>query len=336
MNSLYPLRFEPVLKRYLWGGRRLHSVLGKPLPPGDDFAESWEVADHPAGQSVVSAGPLKGATLAEVLANHGAELLGKHHPNGASRARFPLLFKLLDAQKVLSVQVHPTDAAAARLTPPDLGKTEAWVVLHAEPGSLIYAGFKRGFDRAAVERELVRETVELCLHKFEPQVGDCLFIPAGVVHALGAGLVIAEIQQASDTTFRLYDWKRLGADGQPRPLHIEQSLAAIDFDHGPVNPRRPVEVTRSGADAARIEQLASCDKFVLERWQLSGPVKVGCDDRFHLLCVLEGEVTISTDPAGHPVTRGQSVLLPASSPALLTPSGEAKLLVAYLPDPRPE
>jgi mannose-6-phosphate isomerase len=333
MSSLYPLRFEPVLKRYLWGGRRLETVLGKPLPPGDDFAESWEVADHRAGQSVVSAGALKGATLNEVLANHGSELLGKHHHNGQTNPRFPLLFKLLDAQKVLSVQVHPTDSAAAQLTPPDLGKTEAWVVLHADPGSLIYAGFKRGFDRAAVERELVRGTIELCLHKFEPKVGDCLFIPAGVVHALGAGVVIAEIQQASDTTFRLYDWKRVGPDGQPRPLHIEQSLAAIDFDRGPVDPQTPVVVNRPGADAAHIEQLVACDKFVLERWQTSGPVKIGCEDRFHLLCVLEGEMTISTDPSGLPVTRGQSLLLPASSPALLSPRDSATFLVAYLPDP---
>jgi mannose-6-phosphate isomerase len=146
-------------------------------------------------------------------------------------------------------------------------------------------------------------------------------------------VVIAEIQQASDTTFRLYDWKRVGPDGQPRPLHIEQSLAAIDFTRGPVDPQQPVVVQRPGADAAHIEQLVACDKFVLERWRTSQTVKLGCEDRFHLLCVLEGEVTISTDPSGLPVTRGQSVLLPASSPALLSPRDSATFLVAYLPDP---
>jgi len=331
MSSLYPLRFEPVLKRYLWGGRRLNTVLGKPLPPGEDYAESWEIADHPAGQSVVSAGSLKGATLGELVANHAEALLGKHAPAALAQGRFPLLFKLLDAQKVLSVQVHPTDAGAAKLTPPDLGKTEAWVVLHAEPGSVVYAGIKRGFDRAAVERELLSGTVELCLHKFEPQVGDCLFIPAGVVHALGAGLVIAEIQQASDTTFRLYDWKRLGPDGQPRPLHIQQSLAAIDFDHGPVYPQQPTSVPHSDG-TAQIEVLVNCEKFVLERWQIHAPSKIGGDDRCYLLCVLEGEVSISHDPCQKPLTRGQSSLIPASSPTLLTPQSTAVVLVAALPE----
>src|SRR5690606_25050283 len=129
----------------------------------------------------------------------------------APQPRFPLLFKLLDAQKTLSVQVHPDDRRAALLNPPDYGKTEAWVVLDAEPGSLIYAGLKRGFDRHALAREIARGTVELCLHRFEPQPGDCVFIPAGVVHALGTGLLIAEIQQSSDTTYRLFDWNRVDA-----------------------------------------------------------------------------------------------------------------------------
>src|SRR3954465_8905730 len=193
--SLPPLRFAPLFKRYLWGGRRLASLLNKPIGEGDDCAESWEVADHGEDQTVVVGGPLAGMTLAEGLASYGQDLLGRHAP----RSRFPLLFKFLDCRRVLSVQVHPGDAAAAKQGPPDLGKTEAWVILAAEPGSLVYAGLKRGFDRAALEREVNRGTTELCLHKFEPQVGDCIFIPAETVHALGAGLVVAEIQQASDT-----------------------------------------------------------------------------------------------------------------------------------------
>jgi mannose-6-phosphate isomerase len=325
MAALYPLRFKPVYKRYLWGGRRLETVLGKPLPPGNDYAESWEIADHASGQSIVAAGPLKGTTLHELVFTRGEELLGKHAP----QPRFPLLFKLLDAQKVLSVQVHPNDAAAAKLTPPDLGKTEAWVVLHAEPGSVVYAGLKRGFDRPAFEREVVRGTSELCLHKFEPKVGDCVFIPAGVVHALGAGLVIAEIQQASDTTFRLYDWKRLGPDGQPRPLHIEQSLNAIDYQIGPVNPVRQPVIEETGL---RREQLVNCDKFVLERWELSGPKKVGGDERCYLVCVLQGEVAIAGDAMQTPLRTGETVLLPASASSVLSPTNNAAVLVASLPD----
>jgi mannose-6-phosphate isomerase len=325
MSSLYPLRFEPVLKRYLWGGRRLETLLGKKLPPGDDYAESWEIADHPAGQSVVAAGALKGATLRELVAHHGGELLGKHAP----QPRFPLLFKLLDAQKVLSVQVHPTDAAAAMLSPPDLGKTEAWVVLHADSGSKIYAGLRPGCDRATLAQAISEGVCESCLHQFEPQVGDCVFIPAGVVHALGAGLVIAEIQQASDTTFRLFDWNRVGPDGKPRALHIEQSLDATNFETGPVNPQLPQVTTHPSGQR---EQLVACDKFILERWRLSAPQQVGGDGRCYLLCGIEGELTIASDPLQEPLRRGQTALLPASSATVLTPHPAATLLVAWLPE----
>ena len=143
MSALYPLRFEPIFRRYIWGGRKLGTLLNKSIGEGNDFAESWEMVDRGADQSRVVAGPLAGKTLGELVANHGQELLGRHHP----QPRFPLLFKFLDCEKTLSVQVHPNDQQAAKLNPPDLGKTEAWVVLSAEPGSLIYAGLKRGFDR---------------------------------------------------------------------------------------------------------------------------------------------------------------------------------------------
>ena len=148
MLTLYPLRFETLVRRYLWGGRRLASVLGKPLPAGDDFAESWEIVDHGPDQSRVAYGPCQGLSLHELVATCGVELFGVQHP----QRQFPLLFKFLDANQVLSVQVHPCDADAARLDPPDLGKTEAWVILHADPGSRIYAGLKRGVDRATLER----------------------------------------------------------------------------------------------------------------------------------------------------------------------------------------
>ncbi len=146
MATLYPLRFEPVFRRYVWGGRRLGKILGKPIGPGNDYAESWEVVDHGEDQSRVAAGPLAGMTLNELTHIYGKQLLGRHYP----QPRFPLLFKFLDCEKTLSVQVHPNDVQAAKLDPPDVGKTEAWVVLAAEPGSVIYAGLKRGFDRAAL------------------------------------------------------------------------------------------------------------------------------------------------------------------------------------------
>ena len=161
-------------------------------------------------------------------------LLGRHHP----QARFPLLLKFLDAADRLSLQVHPDDARAALLDPPDLGKTETWVVLEAAPGSLIYAGLKPGVDRAQFERELARGTCEACFHTFEPRAGDCIFLPAGTVHAIGGGLLMAELQQASDCTFRLFDWNRVGPDGKPRLLHVEQALEVINFAAGPVAPQQ--------------------------------------------------------------------------------------------------
>jgi mannose-6-phosphate isomerase len=238
-----------------------------------------------------------------------------------------LLFKFLDAAQPLSVQVHPNDEAAARLDPPDLGKTEAWVILGKEPGSTIYAGLKRGFDRRALEREVARGTSELCLHHFEPEVGDCIFLPAGVVHALGEGLLVAEIQQASDTTYRLYDWGRVGPDGKSRQLHIEEAIEAINYDYGPAEPQQPQPTERE-----HVERLVTCDKFVLDRWTFSDPQPLGGDDRFHLVAVLEGSVHIDGDPAEQPLPRGGTALVPAScGETMLRPAGHVVLLDIYLP-----
>jgi mannose-6-phosphate isomerase len=323
LAGMHPLRFQPIFRRYIWGGRRLGTVLGKAIGEGDDYAESWEVVDHGQDQSCVVAGTLAGVTLAELVRNHGAELFGRHHP----QPRFPLLFKLLDAQQVLSVQVHPNDEQAARLSPPDLGKTEAWVVLAAKPGSLVYAGLKRGFDRASLAREIARGTCHLCLHHFEPRAGDVVFLPAGTVHALGAGLLIAEIQQSSDTTFRLFDWNRIGPDGKPRPLHVEQALDVIDWDRGPVNPQSPLRT-----DRPHVEQLVACDRFVLDRQRIERAQAIGGDDRFHLISVVEGELDVAGDPLDRPLRKGETALLPAALDAVTaTPRQPTTLLDAYLP-----
>jgi len=323
MAELYPLRFEPILRRYLWGGRRLGTVLGKPLGDGDDYAESWEVCDHDKAQSVVAHGPLAGTTLGDLVVGHGRQLLGRNHP----QERFPLLFKFLDAQRTLSVQVHPDDRRAALLDPPDLGKTEAWVVLETVPDGFLYAGLKRGFDRAALEREVRRGTCELCLNKIEPRPGDCVFIPAGTVHAIGAGLLVAEIQQASDTTYRLFDFNRVGPDGRPRRLHVDEALEAIDYERGPVAPQVPTVTERAG-----VERLVDCEKFVLDRWRLDAPSRVGGDDRFHLIAVLSGEVRVSHVAVPEPVAAGSTLLVPAECGEVeFDPGTTATLLDIYLP-----
>jgi mannose-6-phosphate isomerase len=320
MKLDFPLRFQPLLKRALWGGRKLGTLLDKPIGPESDHAESWEIVDHGIDQSLVVAGPLAGRSLAELLRTSGPDLLGRHAP----QSRFPLLFKFLDCRDKLSVQVHPNDAQAAKLTPPDLGKTEAWVILAANPGSVIYAGLKRGFDRAAFEREVRNGTSDLCLHRFEPRPGDCLFLPAGVVHAPGAGLLMAEIQQSSDVTFRLFDWNRVGADGRPRALHIEQALDVIDYGYGPANPQTPQPTSDP-----RVHTLVACEKFVLERIELDHDAyTVPADDRCRILAVVEGTATIG----GQTLGRGEVALLPAAcrGPAIAA-NGRTSVLSAYLP-----
>ena len=326
VSELYPLRFEPIFRQYIWGGRRLGEVLNKPIGQGEDFAESWEVVDHGEDQSVVSHGPLAGQTLRQIASSHGDELFGRHAP----QAQFPLLFKYLDCNRNLSVQVHPNDEQAARLDPPDLGKTEAWLILDAKPGSFVYTGLKPGFDLTAVKREVSAGRADMCLHKFEPQPGDCIFIPTGTVHALGQGLLVAEIQQASDTTFRLFDWNRLGADGQPRPLHISESLAVIDYQRGPVGPQEVREIESSQQQT--VERLVECDKFILDRRKVSGDTNIGGDDRFHIISVITGEATLADDPAEKPLTLGQTALIPASVTAKLRPANDGTVLIdAYLP-----
>jgi mannose-6-phosphate isomerase len=223
--------------------------------------------------------------------------------------------------------VHPNDAQAARLDPPDLGKTEAWVVLAAEPGSYIYAGLKRGFNRDALAREVTRGTTELCVERIEARVGDCFFLPAGVVHALGPGLVIAEIQQSSNTTYRLYDWNRRGPNGELRELHVEQALAVIDYQRGPVRAQQPIPT-----ENPHLERLVSCDKFVLDRLKVSERAHVGGDERCHVLAVIEGSVRLSGDPGNRPLGKGGVILLPAAAGSVeLEPDGESIVLDAYLP-----
>lgn len=315
----YPLRFRPLFKQYLWGGRRLETMLGKPIGDGEDFAESWEIVDHGEDQSIVSNGALEGMTLKQIVEQHPQELFGKH----ADNHQFPLLFKFLDCNRTLSVQVHPNDEQGAQLDPPDLGKTEAWVVIAADPGSKLYAGLKAGVTREELKEALEAGTCDQCLHEFEPQVGDCIFIKAGTVHALGSGLVIAEIQQASNTTFRLFDWNRVDAAGNPRQLHIEQSLEVTNYDRGPVAPQTPELI-----DDSKRERLVDCDKFVLDRCHWESVQGVGGDERFHLVVLLEGKGKLGDVE----LKAGETCLLPAAAGKIgFEPEGKVVLLDICLP-----
>lgn len=221
------LHFSPLYQTRVWGGRRLETVLGRTLPDDRPFGEAWELVDREREQSVVASGPWAGTTLHALWADHRAAVFGRAHAS-AGAARFPLLIKILDCVDDLSIQVHPPAAVA-----PSLGgepKTEMWYVAHADPGAHIYAGLRAGVTRTSFERALADGSVASQVHRIEARTGDSLFVPSGRLHALGAGLLIYEIQQSSDTTYRVFDWNRLGLDGRPRELHVPQSLACIDFD----------------------------------------------------------------------------------------------------------
>lgn len=302
---LPPLVLAPIYRRYLWGGRRFATALGRDLPPGDDYAESWELVDRGADQSVVAAGPLAGRTLGTLVREHGHDLLGR----GAGLAAFPLLFKFLDARLDLSVQVHPDDVRAARRTPPDRGKTEAWYVVDATPGARIWAGTTAGTDAAALAAALRSGRIADVLHSFVPRRGDCVFIPAGTIHAIGGGLLVAEIQQSSDVTYRLHDWDRVGPDGLPRPLHVEAGLEAVTR-FGPVGPVTPAAT----ADPA-MRRLVACDHFLLDevRPAAGGAWAVGGDDGCHLLAVLAGSVRFDDRFGLPPLGRGACALVPAAA-----------------------
>jgi len=323
-----PLLFSPILKQIIWGGRRLGERLDKPIGAAADYAESWEMVDRPEDQSIVHRGTWAGMKIGELLAKHGDEIMGRYTSTDA----FPLLLKYLDCNRVLSVQVHPDDAYARKMPKPDLGKTEAWYIVEASPTSVIYAGLKAGVDRVALSRAVQAGKTEDVLHSFTPVAGQCVFIPAGTVHALGGGLLVAEVQQSSDTTFRLYDWNRVGADGKPRALHIDASLDVTDYHRGPISPQQPVRGDDGWAS------LVECEKFGLR--SATGTIsqekvyRTGGDDSPVVLMMAAGEATLTCHNWETLTLRvGETVLLPASLGELSigTLSADANVLEIKLP-----
>ena len=322
-----PLQFRPLLKRIRWGGRRLGTVLEKPIGEESDYAESWEVVDHGEDQSIICGGDLDGMTLKQLVETRPSELFGKH----SDLKQFPLLFKLLDASDRLSVQVHPNDAQAKQYDPTENGKTEAWVIIDAEPNSRLYVGLKAEVTPEEVRRHLENNTVEDCLHSIEVNAGDCVSIPAGTVHAIGEGILLAEVQQSSDLTFRMYDWGRVGADGNPRELHIEQSMDCIDFDRGPVSPVIPQAVEIEGSKNQH-EELVRNEFFCMRRHRAKEKFTMSVDDRFHVIMVLEGSLQLTCDDTSISMSLGQSALIPASAgDCIIVPSEASTILETFRP-----
>ena len=324
---LYPLRFDPIYQYRLWGGRRLANLLSVPLPDDGPIGEAWLLSDRDDHPSLVADGPLKGRTIGQLLKQWPEQLLGKL---AASFQRFPLLLKYLDASEMLSVQVHPSDQQTNYLPAGESGKTEAWVVLEAGPERRIYAGLKPATTADELRRAIANRTLADCLASFRPKVGDAIFLQARTVHSLG-DLVVFEIQENSDVTFRLYDWDRLDAKtGHHRPLQVDQAIACIDFAQGEVGPVVPVV---EEVKPVLRERLFACEHFGLWRIRGEGPFMVGAEQTSRVLVCIDGDGNLEYDGAVYAVGKGDVMLLPAVVGACLCRSrGEVTLLEISLPE----
>jgi mannose-6-phosphate isomerase len=321
--KLYPLTFEPLFKERIWGGRSLESLYGKALPPGLRIGESWEICDRPGDQSVVANGPLRGKTLHWLMEQSPAALLG---PRESIPPRFPLLIKILDAQETLSLQVHPPAGLAAKLGGEP--KTEMWYVACAGPKAELFVGLKNGVTRTRFEQELAMGTVADCFHRIHVKAGDAMFLPSGRVHALGAETVIFEIQQNSDTTYRVFDWNRVDRDGKARELHVPQSLASIDFND--FEPELLPQTTVAAAPG-RIRPLVENELFEVgvrivppgSRWNLT-------DGRMQAIGVIDGALHVVTAEEEIILQAGRFCLFPAQcSEGLARTDGGATFLQVH-------
>ncbi|MCB8942960.1 MAG: class I mannose-6-phosphate isomerase [Ardenticatenaceae bacterium] len=323
---LYPLTFTPVLKDYIWGGRNLERLFGRSLPPGQ-IAESWEIAGHEDGTTVVANGRFAHTPLTTLQTQLGLDLIGTNSAWAHQRGKFPLLIKLLDAHQPLSVQVHPDDDYALEHEGNELGKTEMWVVLHAEPEAAVILGVTAGTTPATFRQAIADGRLEPHLHTIPVQTGDTICVPAGSLHAILGGLVIAEIQQNSNTTYRVYDWNRL-QNGQPRPLHIDKAMSVINFAQ--VAPGLCQPELLADHDGLRRWQLCHNRYFVTERVEMEpGTVFNGrCDgSTLEIWGVIEGSVVVNEVA----LTAVQFTLLPAAlGPYQLTANTSTTLLRTYV------
>jgi mannose-6-phosphate isomerase len=322
------LRFEPIYQYRLWGGRRLSSLLSAPLPGDGPIGEAWLLSDRDDHQSQVTNGPLKGQTIGELMEEFRDQLMGR----SASRfRRFPLLLKFLDAREMLSVQVHPSDAHPDLIPAWESGKTEAWVVIEAGNRSRIYAGLKPGTTDGDLRHSLSNGTIADHLVAIVPKPGDAVFIPAGTVHTLGGDVVVFEIQQNSDVTFRLYDWGHVDAKtGHPRPLQVDQALASIDFANSNGGLVTPHVVTTTPVER---EKLFDCEHFLL--WRLRGEslFNIGAAEMPRVLVCIEGSGWLEGGGSAYGVEKGEVWLLPAVIGACeFHPNNAVTLLEIALPE----
>ena len=316
LDLTHPFVFEPILMERIWGGRRLETDFGKPLPPHRKIGESWEIVDRPEAESVVREGPWRGQTLHDLWTNHRGEIFGPL-PDGP---RFPLLIKLLDARDKLSLQVHPPAHIAEQLSGEP--KTEFWYVAKADPGAQLFVGLGQATSVEDFKASIADGTVAKRIHTISVQAGDAMFLPAGRFHAVGAGNLLVEVQQNSDTTYRVFDWNRKDEQGKLRELHIDLALQSIDFTDC-----RPELVRPRG------EMLVSHPLFEVQKWSVTAPREINDRGSFAIVCLLEGTL----DCAGVRLQPGDLCLVPAESPNRTVRPGspESSLLRITIPvEPR--
>ncbi|MGA8660382.1 MAG: type I phosphomannose isomerase catalytic subunit [Chthoniobacterales bacterium] len=286
------LTFEPLYMQRVWGGRALESAFGRPLPAASPIGESWELVDREDAQSIINFGSWRGITLHDLWTKHRLEIFGE----GFGEPRFPLLVKILDAGEALSLQVHPPISVAGRFSGEP--KTEVWYFVATKPGAGVYAGVRRGTTKADFQSALATGAVTRLLHRLETFPDTFLFIPSGRLHAIDAGNVLFEIQQNSDTTYRVFDWDRPGLDGKPRQLHIDESLESIDFDD--FEPR---------LNSISGEKIVQCEHFQVDRWTLQEARRANEKPRFAVFQCLSGEVMFGN----REFRPGDLFLVPASA-----------------------
>ena len=333
MTTVSPLIFEPIYKPKLWGGKRIFAHFNRPPVTTVPIGESWELADLEEDASRVAVGPVQGQTLTQLLEQWGADLIGRA---GLFEGRFPLLIKFLDAHESLSVQVHPNEEVAHKLGGNVRIKHEAWYVLAADPGGVIYHGLEAGVDAGRFREAMSSGQAEGVLRKVPVKPGDCYYLPSGTCHALGAGVLVAEVQTPSDVTYRTYDWGRVDPNtGRPRELHIAQAIECIDFDSPSPPPMQQRDhVARASTTVTR---LASCPSFRIERVRMGeGTQRQVPYDEPVVWIVLEGRGLIEWRKAAEPIPfgRGDVVLLPAAlSAARVTLATPTQWLEVTVPPP---
>ena len=314
--NVYPLKFEPIYKKRIWGGQKLREIFNKDIPPFEKIGESWELADLPDDKSVIINGEFAGQTIDSVIKKHPVEITGDENFSGP----FPLLIKFLDAEDILSVQVHPDERTSRRLGK-GVAKTECWYIISAVPGAVIYKGLKKGVTKGEFSKAVKKGSVAELLAKVPVKAGQCHFLPAGTAHSIGAGLLIAEIQTPSDTTYRVFDWNRIDDSGKARPLHIEEVLESINFD-----------VAGDSLPVTTVGRLVDCEYFKIDK----GHQAKGCETllspgKMKTLIILAGSGAIlRADETSVEFRAGDCLLVPAAYEGAMRFADDTQYLTVIL------